>query len=357
MQPRFIVAVAVIALTAPEVGAQVPDVDPGFPNDHSCTPGELMYREVGLGRIANIAYHNGVIYSNNVGGGSRREIRFLDTSDPSSLAVVREGDLPLFHDQGTHSHTKVGEWLFSAWGGGLRRQSDGVNADVSHPESSLWQQQDSPDGGGLHRMYWPWAMPFNWIQYGSNPGRARLWRHDRLLAEWEALAVDGIAGNGLLLGNVLFMISDASMLGVVAYDIGPTFEDPAGPPRVLDKLTGSFGAYIGAVWENYLVLAGGDPRDRFHVVDISDPSDLRLVTTMDLSGTPALNAGTNVPYVQTQDRYVFTRRHKIDMDGMPTQKRTYLLTEGLIDRGWGDEEIRLALGENFRRVLKEIWTV
>lgn len=48
-------------------------------------------------------------------------------------------------------------------------------------------------------------------------------------------------------------------------------------------------------------------------------------------------------------------RHKIDMDEMPTQKRVYLLTEGLIGRGYSDEEIRMMLGENFRRVLKEIW--
>lgn len=48
-------------------------------------------------------------------------------------------------------------------------------------------------------------------------------------------------------------------------------------------------------------------------------------------------------------------RHKIDMDEMPTQKRTYLLTEGLIGRGYSDEDIRLVLGGNFRRVLQEIW--
>lgn len=49
-------------------------------------------------------------------------------------------------------------------------------------------------------------------------------------------------------------------------------------------------------------------------------------------------------------------RHKIDMDEMPTQKRTFLLTEGLIGRGYSDEEIRLMLGGNFQRVLKEIWS-
>jgi len=294
--------------------AQVPQVLPGFPNSLSCTPGQLFHRQIGLGRIGNMAYHNGAIYTNNVGGGSRREVRFTDVSDPTSLAIVEEGDLPLFHDQGTHSHTKVGDWLFSNWGGEIRRSSPGVNLFEQHPESLLWLDQPGPEGGGLHRIYWPWAVPFNWIQYGSSPGRGRLWRHDRLLAEWEPLAVDGVSGNGILIGNLLFIVSDASNLGVVAYDIGPTFNDPPEPPRVLDKLAGALGAYIGAVWENYLVLAGGDPRDLFHVIDYSDPTALRLVTTLDLSGTPEFNAGTNVPYVQTQDEYVFTRRHKINME-------------------------------------------
>ena len=267
--------------------AQAPQVVPGFPTNLSCTPGQLFHRQVGLGRIGNMAYHNGAIYTNNVGGHSRREVRFTDVSDPASLTIVQEGDLPLFHDHGTHAHTKVGDWLFSKWGGSIKRDSPGVNIDERNDEAWwLWQDQDGPEGGGLHRLYWPWAMPFNWIQYGSNPGRGRLWRHDRLLAEWEPLAVDGIAGNGILLGNLLLMVSDGSNRGVVAYDIGPTFNDPSEPPRVLDKLSGPLGGYIGAVWENYVVLAGGNPRDLFHVVDYSDPTALRLVTTLDLSGNP-----------------------------------------------------------------------
>jgi len=55
-----------------------------------------------------------------------------------------------------------------------------------------------------------------------------------------------------------------------------------------------------------------------------------------------------------REKYRF--REKIDMDEMPTQKRTYILTEGLIRRGYDDDDIRLILGENFRRVLKEIWS-
>ena len=312
---RSLAIAACLLMSANHLYAQVPQVVPGFPSNLSCTPGELFHRQIGLGRIANIAYHNGAIYSNNVGGGARRELRFTDVSDPDSLTIVQQGDLPLFHDQGTHAHTKVGDWLFSNWGGSIKRDAPGINIEERNDEAWwLWQDQNGPEGGSLHRMYWPWAMPFNWIQYGSSPGRGRLWRHDSLLAEWEPLAVDGIAGNGILLGNLLLMASDGSNRGVVAYDIGPTFDDPPAPPRVLDKLSGPLGAYIGAVWENYVVLAGGNPQDLLHVVDYSDPTALRLVTTLDISGNPDLDAGTNVPYVQTQDEFVFTRRHKINME-------------------------------------------
>jgi DNA-binding beta-propeller fold protein YncE len=296
------------------VAAQVPPVIPAFPNDLGCTPGELLYRQVGLDRVTNVIYHNQVLYTNNVAGNARREWRFTDTSDPTSLTLISEDQIPVIMDQGNHSHTKSGDWIMSRWGGRLKRQSPGVNIEEQMPnEERFWLVQDSPAGGSLHNIYWPWSLPFNWLQYGATPGQGRLWRADELLAEWEPLAEDGVAGNGILIGNLLLMVSDASMLGVVTYDIGPTFNDPPEPPRVLDKLSGPFGAYIGSVWENYLVLAGGEPRDLVYVVDYSDPTDLRLVTTMDLSGDDDLNAGTNVPYVQTQDQYLFTRRHKIDM--------------------------------------------
>jgi microsomal dipeptidase-like Zn-dependent dipeptidase len=39
------------------------------------------------------------------------------------------------------------------------------------------------------------------------------------------------------------------------------------------------------------------------------------------------------------------------MDEMPTQKRTYLLTEGLIRCGYRDDDIKLMLADNFKRVL------
>ena len=303
--------------------AQTSDVEAGFPNNLSCEPGQLLYREVGLGRIGNMVWHNGVMLTNNVGGGAQRWWRFDDPGDPASLGIYQSGDgTSVPTDQGTHAHTKVGDWVCGGWGCRVRAGDFGEMVGQLMPPSAPGeitagftpQNQPSAPDSGLHRLYYPWALPFNWIQYGINAGTGRLWRGNELLAEWEPLADHGVSGNGILIGNYLFVVSDGSMLGVVAYDLSPVFEDPPGPPQFLDKLSGAFGAYIGAVWENYLVLAGGEPRNLFYVIDYSDPSDLRLVTTMDLTGTPALNAGTNVPYVQTQGPYVFTRRHKINME-------------------------------------------
>lgn len=48
-------------------------------------------------------------------------------------------------------------------------------------------------------------------------------------------------------------------------------------------------------------------------------------------------------------------RDKIDIEGLDHPKKMYDLTEALIRRGYSDENIRAVLGENFRRVLGQIW--
>jgi membrane dipeptidase len=50
-------------------------------------------------------------------------------------------------------------------------------------------------------------------------------------------------------------------------------------------------------------------------------------------------------------------RDKIDIDGYNYAKRAFDLAEGLIRRKYSDANIEDILGGNFRRVLKEIWTV
>ncbi len=47
---------------------------------------------------------------------------------------------------------------------------------------------------------------------------------------------------------------------------------------------------------------------------------------------------------------------RMDIDGLDNVLRMYALTEGLVRRGYSDANIRLILGGNFARVLKDVWT-
>ena len=50
-------------------------------------------------------------------------------------------------------------------------------------------------------------------------------------------------------------------------------------------------------------------------------------------------------------------RDKVDLDGYNFSKRPLDLAEGLLGRKYSEANVELILGGNFRRVLKEIWTV
>ncbi len=312
---QLVVTCVLLLLVAPMSAAQVPDVPAAFPNN-ACTPGQLFYRQAGLGRITNIVYHNGHIYTNNVAGGDVREFLFSDHNDPGSLFINADSGLASLANQGNHGHFKIGDYASSHWHPAYQRVGVGVNL-MDAPDPPDWvnyqSQPPAPDSGSI-RIFYPWSVPFNWLQYGPTPATARLYRAEELLAEWEPLGEHGIAGNSILLGNILFITSDATMRGVAAYDISPVFDDPPQDPVLVDRLNGLIGGYLGAIWQDYLLLSGGSDRDILQVIDISDETDMRLITTFDLSGNEDLNAGTNVPYVQTQDEFIFVRRHKINME-------------------------------------------
>jgi hypothetical protein len=313
MKKILLIITTILITTA--LQAQIPAVPATFPNN-ACTPGQLLYRQEGMGRITNIAYHNGHIYTNNVAGGDVREFLFANTTDVSSFYLNNDTNLPSVTSQGNHGHYKLGDYIASHWHPSYQRTAVGVNL-VDPPNPPDWvnylDQPEAEESGSI-RIFYPWSVPFNWLQYGPTPATARLYRADQLLAEWEPLGDHGIAGNSILLGNILFITSDATMRGVAAYDISPVFNNPPEDPVLVDRLNGLIGGYLGAIWQDYLVLAGGSDRDILQIIDISDVTNMRLIKTFDLSGDEALNAGTNVPYVQTQDQFIFTRRHKINME-------------------------------------------
>lgn len=302
-----------MAVASVRMAAQVPDVTPAFPMNQTGEPGTLLYRQIGLNRVTNIAYHNGFIYTHEVGGGNPRRWLFTDINDPSSFTIQQTGaGVGPFADHGTHGHFKVGDWLGGQFGIEIRRQSDGVNVLETIPGWTYLNNEVLQPGDGISRMYYPWGTPFNWIQYNASPGNGFLYRNTEKLIEWPALAEHGVAGNSLLLGNLLFITSDESDMGILAYDISPVFETPAQPPVLLDKLSGALGSYIASPWEHYLVL--GRRSGLVDIVDFSDPTNLQHVTTIDCSGDPTQDLNNGLGYIQCQDNYVFLDRHKIDMD-------------------------------------------
>lgn len=81
-------------------------------------------------------------------------------------------------------------------------------------------------------------------------------------------------------------------------------------------------------------------------------SDMDLDGYDDMTSEEQRTLRVNIAF---KDSYAF--RAKLDIEGVDHPKRVFDLTEGLIRRGYSDADIRGVLGDNFRRVLKEIWTV
>jgi membrane dipeptidase len=93
-----------------------------------------------------------------------------------------------------------------------------------------------------------------------------------------------------------------------------------------------------------------------HVRKLVGVQHLGLGSDMDLDGYDDLSPNElKALRASYKDSYAF--RDKIDIEGVDHPKRVFDLTEGLIRRGYSDADIRGVLGDNFRRVLKEIWTV
>lgn len=316
-----LLTICFLALSLESASAQVPAVPNTIPNVTQ-VPGTLIWRSPDIqDRVTNIAYHNGWFYSNTVGSGDRKAWRFTNTTSAGSfIHDTTITGIPSFVEHGNHAHTKVGDWLGGYYGFNIKRQSLGVNSFAS----SMPEQNFLSGVTEGHVMYWPWRNTFQWVQYAGLNGDYPnvISRPDpntgpnytsKAYAAWNSLKEEGVVGNSVLVGNILLVTSDASNLGVLSYDISPIFKTPAQPPLLLDKLVGEFGAYIATPFENYLILTNSETF-KVEVIDYSDPTNLRLAASIDVRGDQAKNGPTNVPYTQAQDNFIFTMRHKIDMN-------------------------------------------
>ena len=91
-----------------------------------------------------------------------------------------------------------------------------------------------------------------------------------------------------------------------------------------------------------------------HVVKLAGIEHVGVGTDSDLYGYDALPPEI---YTALKEGYKssYGFRDKIDIEGLDHPKKIYDLTETLIQRGYSNENIRLILGENFKRVLGDIW--
>jgi membrane dipeptidase len=91
-----------------------------------------------------------------------------------------------------------------------------------------------------------------------------------------------------------------------------------------------------------------------HVRDLVGIEHVGVGSDMDLDGYDALPDEVQVQLrAGYADTYSF--RERIDIEGLDHPKRMFDLTEGLVRRGYADDEIELVLGGNFARALGEIW--
>jgi len=96
--------------------AQVPPVDPPahFTTDNSANwePGQLLFRQIGLGRVAQAGYLNGNIYAGGYAGRPFTSYQWSNGADPWSLSPDLnefEGDpIDWVNTQGTHGYPSFG---------------------------------------------------------------------------------------------------------------------------------------------------------------------------------------------------------------------------------------------------------
>ena len=93
-----------------------------------------------------------------------------------------------------------------------------------------------------------------------------------------------------------------------------------------------------------------------HVAKLVGVEHLGVGSDIDLLGYDAMPPD-EYKQLKAGSKSSYGFRDKIDIDGYKFAKRPFDLAEALIRRKYRDADIEAILGGNFRRVLKEIWTV
>jgi YVTN family beta-propeller protein len=320
----------------------------GFPNVFQPNPGALLAGPIApeQGRTAIVAWHGERIVSVPEPPGSQPgadlRIRVVDISNLASpqvtLVPASAGGF------NSHGYFHSGAYLYIGphcltttggvcTGGANDRYTDAFRIGGAGPAlgtSQLRPASIESETGlaiasiGRSGAQAPWGAE-QWWSYGPVQGDAWVavrrtaadWVYDwgnggapvgpAIQAYWDQLGTAGVIGFPFIVGDTLFFASDQTGTGVASYDIS----DPTNPV-LLDVLKEENpGGYWPEMYGHYLFFprrdgeGGTGSAAGFMVVDISDPTDLRVVADRNLPGSNQ--------YVTFQDEFAFMNRYKIDM--------------------------------------------
>lgn len=302
------------------------------------TEGELLAGPFATqdGRMAILAWHNGVLFSlpemPSSQPNSNFQARMWNLSDPTDPRLIVDtapanatgslGTTP--QPVNAHGYLHLGQNMLTGAPGHF------LVLGADWPPDSPWsfraqsgvpgvvRQASGNLGAGVRGdLFQPWFAGQTWWSYGAIEGLAEIRFggnqfnvESQLLSTFDHLGATGVVGHPFIVGNLLIFASDQSRTGVATYDIS----NPA-DPILLDVLTtGGAGGYWPELWGNdgelYVVFPYNNNGNGMRVVDVTDPSALRFVGDTPL---PRPNGSSGAMYAQFQDEYGFIGDHKIDM--------------------------------------------
>ncbi len=156
----------------------------------------------------------------------------------------------------------------------------------------------------------------NFWSYNDTNVLMEFTKDGELVARWDHIAETGIIAHPVLMGNLLFMLSEQTNGGIAIYDMsqymdGNPANDPPKPPLITLQTQGGFGGYWSELYgldgRLYAVSSYRIGGQGLRVIDVTDP--VNPGNMIDI----AFTADVMSMYPHFQDNHIFSGSSKVDM--------------------------------------------
>ncbi|CAM2010779.1 immunoglobulin domain-containing protein [Acanthopleuribacter pedis] len=168
---------------------------------------------------------------------------------------------------------------------------------------------------GRGGLFPPYSMTNFW-SYNDTNVLMEFNKNGSLVARWDHIAETGIIAHPVLMGNLLFMLSEQTNGGIAIYDMsqymdGNPSNDPEKPPLISLATQGGFGGYWAELYgldgRLYAVNSYRIGGQGLRVVDVTDPTNPGNLIDI------AFDADVMSMYPHFQDNHIFSGSSKVDM--------------------------------------------